>query len=276
MMAAVIVGLVLERWPGRDSLSMLIAVVLADAADPDGGNIYPSVKRVAHLARCSERSVQYSLRDFCAIGFLTKEQDGGGRGKPTQYRIERAWLEHQPSVLNGIKKNDATPAPFCETVQGAAESPQNPCTKDAQTPQQPVHPTQQPVSNTQKVAAAARPKYELTDEGIVTVPGNVLDELGLVEIRRLDSTCPGAIAAAIATVAEQGKRPFVSAVLSHVSMRVKQCAPESGKKLITEASELNWKQAVDSDPAAMAAGDEFLAKTEARRAARARGEECDE
>lgn len=267
-MAALLVGHVLERWPGRESLPMLIAVILADAADPDGTNVYPSVERVAKLARCGVRSVQYALRNFEEMGFLVLERPGGGRGRPARYRIVRTWLETQQSALQSWKNKDAETAGNFKTVHANSESTHDPCKKPANTLQQPLHPTQQPLTRTQK-AAAALLDYTLTDEGIVIAPGNVLDELGLVEIRRVESVCPGSTAVAIGLVVEQGKRPFVSAILPLAQNYARQCAADSAKRQTDKLGEVRQKQAMEHDPAAKEAGDRILAQSAAKRAAKA-------
>lgn len=127
-MAGILVGLALERLPARNHLVLAVAIVLADAADADGSNIFPSVARVARLARCSERAVQTSLQELQAQGYLELVERGGGRGRPARYRIDRAWLEAQPSLVGG---NGAGGAPFAETVHGAPERAQKGCTKGA-------------------------------------------------------------------------------------------------------------------------------------------------
>lgn len=264
-MAAILVGQVLERWPGREPLQFLIAVILADAADPDGSNVYPSVGRVARLARCSIRSVQYAFRDFVANGFLVLEHPGGGRNRPARYRIVRSWLEAQESALICKENMGAERAGILETVQANSESAQKPCSKAADSTQQLVHPTQQPLPCTQKAAAALQ-DFSLTDEGVIVAPGNVLDELGLVEIRRIEEVCPGATAVAIALVAGYGKRPFVSAILPLVQSHARQYAGDSAKRQTDKLVEVRQKQAMQRDPAAQEAGDRILAQLAARRA----------
>jgi DNA-binding Lrp family transcriptional regulator len=49
-----------EATPGR----RLVLLVLADHADKDGRNAYPSVATIAHETRMSERGVRYALREL--------------------------------------------------------------------------------------------------------------------------------------------------------------------------------------------------------------------
>lgn len=125
-MAGIIVGLTLEHLPARNHLVLSVAVVLAEAADQDGANVYPAVARVARLARCSERAVQRVLQELLQLGFLRLVARGGGRGRPSRYLIDRGWLETQPNVLDD---KGAPSAPFPERVNGEEETPQKRCKK---------------------------------------------------------------------------------------------------------------------------------------------------
>ncbi|HEY3326391.1 MAG TPA: hypothetical protein VGK14_04405 [Novimethylophilus sp.] len=121
-MSAKILGLVLEHFPGGDHVSLSIAIVLADAADPDGTNVRPSVARVAKLSRTSERTVQTHLRKFEDSGFLEKVAEGGGRGRPTEFKINLGWILKHPSLIEELalareRGKGAAVAPFPETVQ---------------------------------------------------------------------------------------------------------------------------------------------------------------
>lgn len=57
-----------EGVPGR----RLVLLVLADKADHDGTNAYPSVARIAREARMSERGVRYALRALESSGRISK------------------------------------------------------------------------------------------------------------------------------------------------------------------------------------------------------------
>jgi hypothetical protein len=114
-MAGLIVGFVLDRYPPDADLGeFLAAIVLADSADHDGSNVRPSVPRIATLSRQSQRSVQYHLRDMQLRGFLVLVRQGGGRNRPTEYRINLDWLETQ--VSRCPRNIGAPPAPIPERV----------------------------------------------------------------------------------------------------------------------------------------------------------------
>lgn len=66
---------------------MMTALALADHADPVGGEIFPSVARVAAMTRQSERTVHYHIKAMIESGWLIPVKRGTGRGKTTTYRM---------------------------------------------------------------------------------------------------------------------------------------------------------------------------------------------
>jgi len=123
--AGLITGLVLDRYPECDPGEMLLAVVLADAANQDGTHVYLGVSRMATLGRQSERSVQYHLRQMVGRGFLAVVRMGGGRNRPTEYRIDLEWLVSRTSRTS--PQNGANIAPFFE----GKKKPQKRCKNGA-------------------------------------------------------------------------------------------------------------------------------------------------
>lgn len=71
-----------ESVPGR----RLVLLVLADKADDDGTNAYPSVATIARETRMSERGVQYALRALEADGRIKKLGTHPTYGT-TEYRV---------------------------------------------------------------------------------------------------------------------------------------------------------------------------------------------
>jgi hypothetical protein len=71
----------------------LVLLVIADHADDDGGNAYPSVARIARRASISERQTQRVIRQLCDEGFLIVEDRLGGGvdwrsdRRPNRYQI---------------------------------------------------------------------------------------------------------------------------------------------------------------------------------------------
>lgn len=62
-----------------------VLLVLAWYADPDGGNVRPSVPRITRETGLGERTVQRALRHLERLGFLTPERRSAG--KATAYRL---------------------------------------------------------------------------------------------------------------------------------------------------------------------------------------------
>lgn len=86
-MSVALMSLVWEiRWPTQSQL--LIALKLADHANDEGANVYPSKSRIAEQAQCSESTVKNALRAFRDCGILRVTKKGGnGPGSTTIYEI---------------------------------------------------------------------------------------------------------------------------------------------------------------------------------------------
>ncbi len=99
-MSSRITGMVFERYPAGGG-ERLLALALADCADHDGTNIYPSVETLAAMTHQSERAVQYQLRRMEESGWLILVNAGrGGRSSnrnganyTRRYRISPEWLK---------------------------------------------------------------------------------------------------------------------------------------------------------------------------------------
>lgn len=77
------VAWVLDRSPAEGT-DLLVMIALADFAD-ESGLSWPSVRRLAHRARVSERTARRALRNLEAIGQVTT--DGGGGRASNRYRL---------------------------------------------------------------------------------------------------------------------------------------------------------------------------------------------
>lgn len=75
------------------AMDKIVLLRLADFADADGRNVYPSVGRVARECGASERHVQMTLRKLVSIGILELIRAGGGRNRSAEYRIDLAALK---------------------------------------------------------------------------------------------------------------------------------------------------------------------------------------
>lgn len=71
----------------------LVLLAIADSADDDGSNAWPSMARLAHKARVSERTVQRSIRTLETMGLLAIEDNAGGTAntrpdrRPNRYTV---------------------------------------------------------------------------------------------------------------------------------------------------------------------------------------------
>lgn len=65
----------------------LILLCLADFADDDGKNCFPSINRVARKVGMSARTVKRHLAAFRESDWLRVLEQGGGRSNPTRYQI---------------------------------------------------------------------------------------------------------------------------------------------------------------------------------------------
>lgn len=119
-------------WKGVDlpTNRKVVLLKLADHADDEGQNCWPSVGRIAHECGVVPRTVQMILREFEKEEIIRIEGNpGGGRGRSRHYRIdvERAQQLHPlPSYQQEKGRNSS--APFSpekgadHNRKGAAES----------------------------------------------------------------------------------------------------------------------------------------------------------
>lgn len=85
-MSVKVMALVWDHYPGTGEF--LTALCLADHADHDGGNIFPSIARVAKKTQQSERTVQRHIAAMRVSGWLQVVKQASGKpGETTTYRI---------------------------------------------------------------------------------------------------------------------------------------------------------------------------------------------
>jgi hypothetical protein len=82
-----------DSWPrvvyansAAKSSALATLLVLAEHADCNG-IAHPSVARIARLIKVSERQVQRDLQSLLTSNEITVEKHGGGKRRPTTYRI---------------------------------------------------------------------------------------------------------------------------------------------------------------------------------------------
>lgn len=74
-----------------------LAATLADIADDDGSNIYPSILFVAWRLGRDTSTVDRGLKRLRDMGILEVIEQGGGMGRTTEYRmIERKFPQREP------------------------------------------------------------------------------------------------------------------------------------------------------------------------------------
>lgn len=102
-----------EYMRGEEPVVKLLAFVLADYANPEGDDIFPSVATLAEQVGVSERTVQRHLERLQEIGFIKrvgnsrggamrKDASGKRRGRTNRYRIDLEWWKRYPVNLTGL------------------------------------------------------------------------------------------------------------------------------------------------------------------------------
>lgn len=71
---------------------LMLALSLADHADPDGTSIFPAVATLAWYTRQDVRTVQRQLRELRAIGWLELVRERVPRFQSREYRIAPSWV----------------------------------------------------------------------------------------------------------------------------------------------------------------------------------------
>lgn len=94
-MSIKVMSLVWDHSDAKGS-ALLLMLALADFADEDGVNIFPSVGTVAKKCRMTPRNVQILLHRLTASGELTIEPMAGPHGT-NQYRVMTAVLAQKPA-----------------------------------------------------------------------------------------------------------------------------------------------------------------------------------
>lgn len=103
----------------------LIISKMVDMCDDDGKRIFLAVSTLARAGSCSERHVQRSLRQFCAIGLLRIVREGGkGQGSSTRYEMDVSLLERlrQPGHYDALVA-ESLRVPANEDEDGAGYAP---------------------------------------------------------------------------------------------------------------------------------------------------------
>lgn len=89
--------------PELNGARLLTLLSLADHADDEGGNCYPSIPRIAKRARVSDRQAKRVIQWLEERGYIQIAEKGNGRGHSTRYRIV---LKGDALSLNTRNKGD--------------------------------------------------------------------------------------------------------------------------------------------------------------------------
>lgn len=76
----------------------LLALALADWADDEGGNIWPSIDTMARKVGAHPRTVQRQLRLLEESGLVRIEHGGGGRGRTRRLRLQTQKGDKLPPI----------------------------------------------------------------------------------------------------------------------------------------------------------------------------------
>lgn len=101
---------------GEAPVVKLLAMCLADYANPEGDDIFPSIGTLADHVGVSERTVQRHIGRLIKIGFIRqvgnsrggsmrKGADGERRGRTNRYRIDLDWWKGNPVNLTGHQRD---------------------------------------------------------------------------------------------------------------------------------------------------------------------------
>lgn len=108
-MSAKMVSLVFERYPEGGG-EMVLALAIADNADDEGKNIYPSLDNLVKKTRQARRTVQYQLKRMLDSGWLILVSDTiGGRGHANEYKINPVWINgNQVNEMQSVSQQIET------------------------------------------------------------------------------------------------------------------------------------------------------------------------
>lgn len=123
--ATVGVSIRLVQWVLDNSTatghSRMVLVGLANHADDDGCNAWPSVATLARYCRVSERTIQRALKQLEADGLILVERQSGGsngiqpRWRPNRYIVVKRGDNVTPRIENGVtdqaKRGDTALSP---------------------------------------------------------------------------------------------------------------------------------------------------------------------
>lgn len=113
-------GWVMRHGP-TDRAMRAVLLTIADAANADGEHAHPGIEAMQRGSLYSRRSVFDALDRLVADGWIDVEEEGGGRGKATVYRVlmrrrETVQSSHSSEPVNGAEtvQPDARNGAVCD------------------------------------------------------------------------------------------------------------------------------------------------------------------
>jgi len=105
-----------QSWVWRHSRasghSFVVLLKIADNADDDGANAWPSIAHLASMCRCSESTVHRAIAELQILGELKVEPQAGGRlgarrdRAPNRYRVVMRYQTDTPSCDSAGSQSD--------------------------------------------------------------------------------------------------------------------------------------------------------------------------
>ncbi len=111
----------------------LVLLAIADHANGDGVDAFPSIAQLMHKTGLTERAVQKAVAELVKLGELHVAV-GGGRGRTSRYRV--LMVERPAEAVNPAEKTPykerGKENPVKETPYSTQETPQNPTLNPAE------------------------------------------------------------------------------------------------------------------------------------------------
>lgn len=144
-----VMGMVWEAGP-RSAADRMMLLALADNANDDGGQCWPSVDRLAAKCCVQERAARYALRRLEKAGWITTTVGGQGARATSHYQIEL-------SVLRRGQETAPYPEPrgHLTTPKGASDDSKGASDDTEGGNQLPPNHQEPPVSTTTKETTTA-------------------------------------------------------------------------------------------------------------------------
>lgn len=113
-MSGKVVGLVMERYPGKGG-EFGVMLAMAESAHDDGSRVFPAVATVGRKARVCERQARRHIGALKDAGWIILVREGGGRNRASEYRIDIDKLMACP-IYGNPQKADTAMSGFSDDI----------------------------------------------------------------------------------------------------------------------------------------------------------------